>query len=140
MIDILLDTIAFDFLVNANGEMPQAAKNLIEDSENKLYLSIVSVWEMSIQAAQQKITYTKPFRDMIREEIIKHEIHLIDLTLEDTHIQASMPFLLIHGKLHKDPFDRMIIAQAIRRKLMVISSDTKFPSYPIQVTWNRNAL
>lgn len=136
MTDILLDTIAFDFLINANGEIPKKAKNIIEDNQTNLFLSVVSVWEMSIQAAQQKITYIKPFQDAIREEIEHHQINIIDLTIEDTHTQASMPFLNIHGKLHKDPFDRIIIAQAIQRKLPILSCDSKFPFYPIQVFWD----
>jgi PIN domain nuclease of toxin-antitoxin system len=52
------------------------------------------------------------------------------------HTQAMMPFLTIHGKPHKDPFDRIIIAQAMGRKLPVISSDTKFPFYPVTVLWD----
>lgn len=136
MTDILLDTIAFDFLINADENIPESAKNLIEDSKNNLFLSIVSIWEMSIQAAQQKITFAKPFHEAIQEELRKHDIALIELSIKDTHIQASMPFLNIHGKPHKDPFDRIIIAQAIHRKLPIISSDSKFPFYPIKVVWN----
>ncbi len=136
MTNILLDTIAFDFLINTPHDIPKTAQNLIENAKNNLCLSIVSIWEMSIQAAQQKITFAKPFQEAIREEIVKHEIQLIDLSIEDTHVQALMPFLTIHGKLHKDPFDRIIIAQAIQRTLPVISCDSKFPFYPIQVLWD----
>jgi PIN domain nuclease of toxin-antitoxin system len=136
MTNFLLDTIAFDFLVNANGDIPKTTKSLIEDSQNNLFLSIVSIWEMSIQAAQQKITFAKPFQEVIYEELRKHEITLIELSVEDTHTQASMPFLNIHGKQHKDPFDRIIIAQAIHRTLPVVSCDSKFPFYPIEVIWD----
>ncbi len=135
MTDILLDTIAFDFLINAPHDIPKAAKSLIEDGENNICLSIVSIWEMSIQAAQQKITFAKPFQEAIYEELRKHEITLIELSVEDTHIQASLPFLNIHGKQHKDPFDRIIIAQTIHRTLPIISCDSKFPFYPIEVIW-----
>jgi PIN domain nuclease of toxin-antitoxin system len=136
MTDILLDTIAFDFLINDTENIPETARNLIINSRTNLFLSIVSIWEMSIQAAQQKITFAKPFQDVIREELRKHDIHLIELSIEDTHTQASMPFLNIHGKLHKDPFDRIIIAQAIQRELPILSCDSKFPFYPIQVFWD----
>lgn len=136
MTNILLDTIAFDFLINAPHDIPKTAQNLIENAKNNLCLSIVSVWEMSIQAAQQKITFAIPFQEAIHEELRKHDITLIELSVEDTHTQASMPFLNIHGKLHKDPFDRIIIAQAIQRKLPILSCDSKFPSYPIQVFWD----
>jgi PIN domain nuclease of toxin-antitoxin system len=136
MTDVLLDTIAFDFLINDTENIPETALNLIIDSDTNLFLSIVSIWEMSIQAAQQKITFAKPFQEVIQEELRKHDIQLIELSIEDTHTQASMPFLNIHGKLHKDPFDRIIIAQAIQRNLPVISCDSKFSSYPIDVVWH----
>ena len=77
MIDILLDTIAFDFLINANGDIPQNAKKIIEDNKTNLFLSIVSVWEMSIQAAQQKFTFAKPFQETIHEELRKHDIRTL---------------------------------------------------------------
>jgi PIN domain nuclease of toxin-antitoxin system len=136
MTDILLDTIAFDFLINAPDNIPTTAQNLIENARNKLYLSVVSIWEISIQVAQQKIVFAKPFQETIEEEIHKHDIILLELSIEDTHIQASMPFLTIHGNLHKDPFDRIIVAQAIARKLSLISSDRKLPFYPVTVIWN----
>ena len=135
MTKVLLDTIAFYFLMGDITQIPRAAKDIIADAETELFLSIVSVWELSIQAAQGKITFAQSFQEAISDNLAKYDIELLDLSLEDTHEQAMMPFLTIHGNVHKDPFDRLIVAQAIRRNLLLCSSDNKLPFYPVSVLW-----
>jgi PIN domain nuclease of toxin-antitoxin system len=135
MINVLLDTIVFDSLIRGIAQIPPVAEGIITNVETKLFLSIVSVWELSIQAAQGKITFAKPFQEAMLDNIAKYDIELLDLSVEDTHVQALMPFLTIHGNVHKDPFDRLIVAQAIGRNLLLLSSDKKLPFYPVSVLW-----
>jgi PIN domain nuclease of toxin-antitoxin system len=117
------------------AQIPRTAEGIITDVKTKLFLSIVSVWELSIQVAQGKIAFAKPFQEAISDNLAKYDIEIVDISLEDTHVQALMPFLTIHGNVHKDPFDRLIVAQAIGRNLLLCSSDKKLPFYPVSVLW-----
>jgi PIN domain nuclease of toxin-antitoxin system len=135
MTKVLLDTIAFYFLMSDIAQIPRTAEGIITDVKTKLFLSIVSVWELSIQVAQGKIAFAKPFQEAISDNLAKYDIEIVDISLEDTHVQALMPFLTIHGNVHKDPFDRLIVAQAIGRNLLLCSSDKKLPFYPVSVLW-----
>ena len=135
MTKVLLDTIAFYFLMSDIAQIPRTAEGIITDVKTKLFLSIVSVWELSIQVAQGKIAFAKPFQEAISDNLAKYDIEIVDISLEDTHVQALMPFLTIHGNVHKDPFDRLIVAQAIGRNLLLCSSDKKLPFYPVSVSW-----
>jgi|SRR5579884_15953 len=127
----LLDTCAFLWFVDENPQLNEEAYNRIEEAD-EVYLSIASVWEMGIKikkgemTGKQELVLSKPLKEFIPEHLEKNNIQL--LPIEVRHVAAMMD-LAFH---HKDPFDRIIIAQGIVEEMCVISDDENFPLYPVK--------
>ena len=102
---------------------------LIEDTANKRLLSIVSLWEITIKASQGKLKLAMPFSDLVTAQIQDNAISLLPITPE--HLSALFT-LHFH---HKDPFDRLLIAQSLTEAVPIISKDAIFQKYGIQVIW-----
>jgi len=126
---ILIDTCSFLWFIEDNPKLSSVAKNLIEDENNEIFLSIVSVWEIAIKASIGKLSIIKPVDKFIKTQLKANDIKLLNITFQDVCFVYSLPF---H---HKDPFDRLIISQAITRKLPVISYDSVFDSYSVNKLW-----
>ncbi len=112
----LLDTHTFLWFVNDNSQLSDHLKDLIEDENNVSYLSVASLWEMSIKYNLGKLTLTPDYEEFVEEEIVKSSINLLNIELEHFKINATLPF---H---HRDPFDRLIIAQSMAEDIPIISS------------------
>jgi PIN domain nuclease of toxin-antitoxin system len=93
------------------------------------------VWELSIHAAQQRIIFDAPFAATLTTALYSYSIDLLPVTLKDTARNAELPFLTMNGSEHRDPFDRLIIAQGLLRGLPIVTKDRKFASYGIEVIW-----
>jgi len=118
----LIDTQVFLWFVENSPALPSAIKDLIESDESEIQLSLISIWEISIKTSIGKLRMTRRFEetlDVLNENLIE------TLTLEFAHIHEvnKLPF---H---HKDPFDRLIAAQAIVENLDFISADPVFDKY-----------
>ena len=100
------------------------ALNTIGNGSNKLYISIASFWEMAIKIGNGKMELTNSLEKWI-QKIEDDEIEILPVSKEHILILMSLP------QHHKDPFDRIIIAQAIVQQLTIISSDHIFENYPI---------
>ena len=124
---LLLDTHSFLWFVNDNPRLSEHLKDLIEDENNDIYLSFASLWEMSIKYNLGKLTFDTSYEEFVDEEIIKSNIKLLDIKLEHFKINATLP---LH---HKDPFDRLIIAQSIVEEIPVITVDLAFAKYPVNI-------
>jgi PIN domain nuclease of toxin-antitoxin system len=125
----LLDTCTFIWFVSNSPELNITAKNIIEDEYSEIFLSIISIWEMSIKNSIGKLEFTKPFEEFIQSQIELNEIEILELSQEHIFKVNVLPF---H---HKDPFDRLIISQSIVENLPVISVDLEFGKYPIKLIW-----
>ena len=121
----LLDTDIFLWFVNDDPRLSNALKDLIEDENNFSYLSIASLWEMSIKYNLGKLRLVPSYEEFIEKEVNESRIVLLNLELEHLKINASLPF---H---HRDPFDRIIIAQSMAENLPIITSDSIFSQYSI---------
>ena len=126
--DLLLDTHAFIWFVEGSSELSLVSKNAILDQENVKYVSIVSLWEMSIKVAQGKLDLKSPF-ETVFDDIFNNGFRLLDLKFE--HILQNIN-LDWH---HRDPFDRLLISQAIVNNMKILTKDKHFPSYPISIIW-----
>ncbi|MGK7893312.1 MAG: type II toxin-antitoxin system VapC family toxin [Xenococcus sp. (in: cyanobacteria)] len=124
---LLLDTHTFLWFVNDNPRLSDHLKDLIEDENNVSYLSVASLWEMSIKYNLGKLTLTPDYEEFVEEEIVKSRINLLNIELEHFKINATLPF---H---HRDPFDRLIIAQSMAEELPIITVDSAFAQYPVTV-------
>lgn len=125
----LLDTHTFLWFVNDDPALSARAKALIEDPENIIYLSMASLREMAIKISLGKLEMPSPFEKFINIQLHENSIILLDIKTQHTAVVVTLPF---H---HRDPFDRMIIAQAQSEGLTIISKDEVFDTYEVKRRW-----
>jgi PIN domain nuclease of toxin-antitoxin system len=126
---LLLDTHTFIWFVDDDPSLSQKAKQLIEDAANTRWLSIANPWEMAIKYSIGKLTLNTPLAKYLDKNLPLHMVQLLPIQL--THL-ATVSTLPLH---HRDPFDRLIISQAMVENLTVVSADADFDRYPIQRAW-----
>lgn len=126
---LLLDTHAFLWFIRADPRLSASARQLIESPENERLLSVGSLWEMSIKSSLEKLNLTVPFTELVSEHVEGNAIELLHIAPHHLDVLRQLPF---H---HKDPFDRLIIAQAIAEELPLLSRDGNFDAYDIERRW-----
>jgi len=124
----LVDTQTLLWALEENPRLSQKAQSLMVDPANTLLVSIASLWEIAIKVNIGKLELARPLREIISK---LPEADIAILPVESQHILEVEILALIH----RDPFDRMIIAQAIAEKFEIISSDGVFVQYPVTVHW-----
>jgi len=127
--NLLLDTQAFLWFIAGDSSLSQSARSAIEDLNNNRYLSVASLWEIAIKVSIDKLTLSEPFETLIPEQLAENIIELLDISFEHTALIASMPF---H---HRDPFDRLIAAQARIEQMTLVSVDDVFDAYGVTRLW-----
>jgi len=124
---ILLDTNVFLWFIMDDPRLTAVSRKLFLDGNNKLFLSIASSWEIFIKLGTGKLSIDcKDPAVFIKDQLTQNSIALLGITYEHTAILLSLP------PIHKDPFDRIIIAQALHDKLPVMSSDAVFAEYGVR--------
>ncbi|MBF0220555.1 MAG: type II toxin-antitoxin system VapC family toxin [Gammaproteobacteria bacterium] len=118
----LLDTHIFLWWDSEPDKLPQKILEQIQNPHNRCYLSLVTLWEITIKLQLGKLTLRQPLSVLVEEQ---QQNHIELLPLQPTHI-FTLEQLPAH---HKDPFDRLLIAQAIAEQLTVITVDSQFQSY-----------
>ena len=126
--DYLLDTHTFLWFINGSEELSGKAKSAIENTKNTKFISIASFWEIAIKSSLGKLKLDIPFQEL-KFLAINNGFEILPLTFEHTNRLVSLDF---H---HKDPFDRLIIAQAIIDKLTIIGKDRNFALYSVKIIW-----
>lgn len=126
---ILLDTHTFIWWDSNPGQLSPQAMSLCQDSENTLLLSVASVWEMQIKTQLGKMKLGLPLRDIIESQQQTNDIVILPVQLEHTLALDKLP------PVHKDPFDRLLIAQAMVENALLISADPIFSKYAARVVW-----
>lgn len=124
---LLLDTHIFIWWNGDLNRLSPPARALCEDKGNTLVLSLVSVWEMQIKYQLGKLTFNHPLPDVIATQQRANGLELLPITVE--HIYA-LQVLPAH---HKDPFDRLLIAQANVEKIALLSADDTFRQYDVNL-------
>ena len=122
---LLLDTHTFLWFVNDNPKLSDRLKDLIEDTNNVNYLSMASLWEMSIKFNLGKLTLHPNYEEFVEKEVTTTSIQLLNIELSHLRINATLPF---H---HRDPFDRLIIAQSMAEDIPIVSVDSAFDKYAV---------
>lgn len=125
----LLDTHTFIWFVTDSPKISATVKELIENENNEKLLSIASVWEMAIKHSSGKLSFGLPFRVFIEQQTSLNNIDWLEINLDHIEVVATLHF---H---HRDPFDRLLIAQAIADQLPILSADSTFDNYSIQRLW-----
>lgn len=126
---LLLDTHAFLWFVLGDSRCSSNARNLIEDEGNEKWLSPATHWELAIKISLGKYALPIPFEEFIRRAVTDNGLLFLPIQPHHTALLTSMPF---H---HRDPFDRLMIAQAMAEAMDVISADKVWDAYPITRLW-----
>ncbi len=126
---LLLDTSNFLWFVAGSDRLSGKARKLMEDFDNELVLSVASLWEMAIKVSIGKLEMLEEFDRLIPEKLEENEIEILHVRL--AHLSEMMK-LSFH---HRDPFDRLIIAQSISENIPVIARDGIFKEYPVEIRW-----
>jgi len=126
--NFLIDTHVLLWYLEGNRSLPRKIRTHVDNSDNDIFISIASFWEIAIKLAAGKLN-TKITLSQIGEDIIKREFGVLNITFQ--HLDALMTLPKVHG----DPFDRLIIAKAITGGLTILSADRHFKDYPVNVVW-----
>ena len=126
---LLLDTHAFLWFVTDDPKLAATAKSAIADANNEILVSPASYWEVAIKVSIGKYTLTAPFETFITRGIKDNDFRILPIEPKHTAALINMPF---H---HRDPFDRLIIAQAMVENVGVVSADPAFDSYGVTRLW-----
>jgi PIN domain nuclease of toxin-antitoxin system len=126
---LLLDTCTFLWVISDAKELSRNAKTLVIDPENKVYLSTISVWELLVKYHAGRLVLPDPPEQFIIKQRQQHQIEPLPLH------EGAIEHLLKLPEYHKDPFDRMLICQAITHGLTVLTPDKEIRQYPVTTVW-----
>ena len=126
---ILLDTCAFLWIITDDPKLSRQARKLFVDPENEVYLSVASTWEIAIKYKLGKLSLPNPPQEYIPSKRRQHNIDSLSLDEEATLHLTKLP------DLHKDPFDRILICQAIVAGLILLTLDELITQYALRSVW-----
>lgn len=126
---ILLDTAPFLWLAADPGRLSEAATSLIGDPDNEIFLSSVSGWEVAIKTALGKLVLSDRPERLVPKIRETYAIEPLPLSEESAFQLDRLP------DLHRDPFDRMLLCQAIVHALAIVTPDTVMHRYPVRTIW-----
>jgi PIN domain nuclease of toxin-antitoxin system len=126
---LLLDSHAFIWWDEEPSRLSAAARSACLNFENSLVLSVASVWEMQLKLMLGKLRLRKPLRELIDDQIRENGLEMLPVNLEHVLALESLP------PHHKDPFDRLLVSQAITEKWHLVSHDPEVAKYPVKRIW-----
>ena len=124
---LLLDTAAV--IAIAGGQLPVAARKAYLDAKATIYISVVSLWEIGIKTSLGKLPIPKPFVDFVRDWETMERVVFLPLTGGPIQRLPDLP------DVHRDPFDRLLVCQAMELSAAILSPDTAFDGYGIERIW-----
>ena len=126
---LLLDTHAFLWFVTSDERLSPVAEQVMRGSDHELLLSVASVWESAVKYNLGRLPVPEPLDTFIPTQLHANRIALLPIELRHTFEVARLP------RHHRDPFDRLLIAQSLTERLPVISADGAFDAYTVQRVW-----
>ncbi len=123
----LLDTHIFLWFISGDTRLPAGWRDIIRDAGNDVYLSVVSLWEAIIKYHLGKLPLPEPAESYLPTQRMRHQI--ASLSLRETSVRrlATLPLV------HRDPFDRMLVCQALENNLTIVTVDGAFQAYPVPI-------
>jgi PIN domain nuclease of toxin-antitoxin system len=125
---LLLDTHAFLWWVADDDRLPGRARAAITGAD-RVFVSVASCWELAIKTSLGRLTLSRPLDRFLAEHLGSNQFTLLPIELPHTAAVATLPF---H---HRDPFDRLLAAQALHEKLPLVSADPVFKAYKVKRVW-----
>ena len=127
--NFLLDTHTFIWWDSKPEKLSTGVLEYCQDSNNQLFLSITSIWEMQIKYQLGKLIFNTDLERLIKEQVQNNGLLLLGVKPEHIFALSKLP------NVHKDPFDRLLISQAIQEQMTLLSCDSTFDYYPVDVFW-----
>ena len=126
---LLLDTHAFLWWVTDDDRLSDHAGELIADGSNEVFLSAASVWEIAIKAGLERLRLPEDAWSFTPSQLERNAFQALPVHLSHAVAVIALP------DLHRDPFDRMLVAQAMSEGLTIVSGDPQIAPYPVSVAW-----
>jgi PIN domain nuclease of toxin-antitoxin system len=126
--DILLDTHTLIWFLNGDNKLSDKVKTAIEDPNNVKVVSIASIWEIAIKISLDKFRFPKGFNSFL-QLIEESGFDILPITFEHSIVLSTLKFI------HRDPFDRMLIAQCMADDFVIATKDDNIKRYSIKTIW-----
>lgn len=126
---LLLDTHVFIWWFNEPEKLSKKVLAACEDNKNELTLSVASIWEMQVKMQLGKLRLTHSIKDLISTHQATYDLQILPIELNHVLALDDLP---VH---HRDPFDRILIAQASAEKQVIVTRDQIFKEYPVELLW-----
>jgi PIN domain nuclease of toxin-antitoxin system len=128
-VKLLLDTHVFIWWFNEPEKLSKKVLAACEDNTNELTLSVASIWEMQVKMQLGKLRLTHSIKDLISTHRATYDLRILPIDLGHVLALDDLP---VH---HRDPFDRILIAQASVEKQVIVTKDQIFKEYPVELLW-----
>jgi PIN domain nuclease of toxin-antitoxin system len=125
----LLDTHTFLWWVTDDERLSRRARRVIAQGSNEIFFSAASAWEMSIKSTLGRIELPQDLERYIPDQLERNAFQALPVRIEHALRVAALP------ELHRDPFDRLLVAQAVVEGLAILSKDRRLAGYPARVIW-----
>ena len=126
---VLLDTHALLWFIFGDLRLSPKVRATIEDGNSTVLIGTATLWEIAIKVSLGKLELQCSYEEFLRRTLYDEDFSHLSITLEALSVLAQMP---LH---HRDPFDRLLIAQAISQKLPIVTRDPAFAAYPVEIIW-----
>ena len=124
--ELLIDTHILIWFLEGNKSLSKPRRQIISDSQNDVFVSIASLWEIAVKISLGKLTLAQPFADVIKQIAVQN-IEVLPILPQHTLQVSVLPF---H---HRDPFDRIIVAQSQSENLPIVTNDIEFSHYGVKL-------
>jgi PIN domain nuclease of toxin-antitoxin system len=126
----LLDTHAFVWLASDQGALSSAALAAIKKDRNSLFISVATGWEIALLHKKRRLTLPLPPRAFVDKAMRRHGVRELPLKMEIAIAAVALP------DIHNDPFDRILVAEALHHKCRIVTKDETIPLYPgVNAVW-----
>jgi PIN domain nuclease of toxin-antitoxin system len=126
---LLLDTHTLIWWATSSEKLSLKVLDLLDDRQNDLLLSVASIWEMQIKCQDGKLELGKPLSQLVSNQIANNGLRILPIEAQHIYALQSLP------SVHRDPFDRIMIAQAIVENLLFVSKDSVLGRYAVRQVW-----
>lgn len=126
---ILLDTCTFIWLASDPRQLSPRAASLIKNQANQVWISPVNVWEIITKRRSGKMVLKGKISRIIREQVRKNALRVLPVRLKHVLVNRTLPLI------HKDPFDRILVCQAIAAGMTIVTPDHNIRQYPVPTEW-----
>ena len=127
--NLILDTHVFIWWADEPERLSANALLALEDKNNRLFFSLIGIWEIQIKTQLGKMKLSLPLKDLIDSQEKANGLEILPITREHIFAVDILPF---H---HKDPFDRLLVAQGIVEKVTIVTADPKLSDYSVSLLW-----